>query len=1216
MAPVAVVLAALLSLFATPAWAENAPVDELDRILGEVAAENQTTVALAKVQAAGRLSSWVPRSTYADQMAKTADAVKDRLVRFALLRKAAWAYRELRDERWGPRGMEGPLGQQGCVRSWRIVGPFDNPSMAGFARTFGPELGEVGPYAGKLAEVDWRELGPHDDYCEFNLNRAVQPSTAAVTYLGSSVTAQKARDAVLLLGANGAYKVWLNGALVAEREEDTGLSADDDAWKVRLKKGDNDLLVKLASTQDSGLGLTARVVDGKLRPLAFQQSAAWSRRRVEGGEPKRDGRGVTAQVEANVKRLTGDDAVWNAWLWRSVAWQDVAVPWRDLADRLLQKADALTPRRQALLAELYEEHWRRLDILEAAHRRSPGDPWVTAALADELESAIAEPENLRTRRLLEETARKMPEFIVASIYLSDWYKRQGFQERALEILESLQLESAMKVPAYAIRYVGLQRTVGNLAQSLQLEREAWKTSYVSSGYLWNEVKRLAHQAKWTQAHNVLDDYLRVLPRSQYAMLKKAELYRAQGQEDQALAVYDELIADAPGDADLWEGKARLQLALHRREPAIATLQEAQRHRPQDQEIRDLLAFLRPRENRFYEPWMEEDPRAIAERFAPSPFNYDTIVDNAVTYVSKNGLASTVRQRVDRVLKPEGIDAVKRHRASYQMGDEDVEVLSVRVLKADGGVSEDYDKWDSGGTRKGSTTYNDTAYVTMQANDVQVGDLVEFRYRVSQVANENFRGDYFGDIAYLQGGRPIAMERWAVIYPTDLQLYFRAPKLEHEKIEDTDPSGGGPPEGFRSTSFELTSVPHVETDRRQPGYTEVYDYLLVSNKKTYDEVGKWWWNLVEEQLIVDENIRSTVAELTKGLKTDDEKLRAIHNHVVKNTRYLHVGLGIHGWKPYRTTTCLRNRYGDCKDKASLLKVMIEEAGIKANLVLVRTRRLGTVEEFPASMHVFNHAITYVPSKDLFLDGTAEFNGTRELTTMDQGAQALIVEDGGNARMVTLPVDEPDENLLRTVMEVDLTGEEPVARGSMEAHGANAVYFRQSLEDPERRDEVLEEQLADEFPGARLMSAKYEDLSDLEKPTRIEFAFEGGQLLRDDGQRKFILPVGRQKNLLDAYAKQAERDQDLSIRVPFANETEIRYRLGPTKTVGEVPRDTEMKSKFGSLAIDYERDGDDLLVDVRYSIDVQRVAVEDYPEFRKFMADVTAALNDSIAIGNAE
>ena len=71
-------------------------------------------------------------------------------------------------------------------------------------------------------------------------------------------------------------------------------------------------------------------------------------------------------------------------------------------------------------------------------------------------------------------------------------------------------------------------------------------------------------------------------------------------------------------------------------------------------------------------------------------------------------------------------------------------------------------------------------------------------------------------------------------------------------------------------------------------------------------------------------------------SDDEKIAAIHNYVVKNTRYLHVGLGIHGWKPYRTTTCFRNRYGDCKDKATLLIALIAFVALIYMVSMVRMR----------------------------------------------------------------------------------------------------------------------------------------------------------------------------------------------------------------------------------------------------------------------------------------
>ena len=353
-------------------------------------------------------------------------------------------------------------------------------------------------------------------------------------------------------------------------------------------------------------------------------------------------------------------------------------------------------------------------------------------------------------------------------------------------------------------------------------------------------------------------------------------------------------------------------------------------------------------------------------------------------------------------------------------------------------------------------------------------------------------------------------------------------------------------------------------------------------------------------------------MTDGLDTEDQKIRAIHNYVVKNTRYLHVGLGIHGWKPYRTTTCFRNRYGDCKDKASLLKVMLEEAGIDAKLVLVRTRRLGHVDDFPASMHVFNHAITYVPSKDLFLDGTAEFNGTRELTPMDQGAQALVVDDGGDAEFMTLPVDGPRDNLMRRELSVDLTGDEPVANGRVVAHGQNAVYYRKTLEDPERRDEVFEKQLADLYPGATLESATYQNLSDLEKPVEITFSFTGGRLERSNEGGGYVYPYGSPKDLLSAYAKQAFRNQDLTIRVPFENHTTMTYQLGDARAFDDVPENVDIDTKFGSVKIDYRRTGNDLEIDIRYSIDVQRVSVEDYSAFREFTSEMTSALNETVEL----
>jgi hypothetical protein len=343
-------------------------------------------------------------------------------------------------------------------------------------------------------------------------------------------------------------------------------------------------------------------------------------------------------------------------------------------------------------------------------------------------------------------------------------------------------------------------------------------------------------------------------------------------------------------------------------------------------------------------------------------------------------------------------------------------------------------------------------------------------------------------------------------------------------------------------------------------------------------------------------------------------------VVRNTRYLHLGLGVHGWKPYKTTRAFHNKFGDCKDKASLLKVMLEAAGIPTRLVLVRTRDLGHVDEHPASMHIFNHAINYVPRFDLFLDPTAEFNGTTELTPMDQGAQGLIVRDGGEASFVTLPIDEPEANTLTRRLTVELP-ENPdaasgaIVRGEFVASGQNAVYYRRSLQDADRRNQIFEKQLADTYSGATLKTATYRDLSDLEAQPQITFEFTGGRFLRGGANNQFVYPYGAERDLLSNYAKQSERQQDLTIRVPFVNDTRVTYELPEGRRFKSVPDSVEMTSDFGSLSIDYQRGGENertLTVDIRYSLAKQRIPVDRYDEFRGFLSKVTDALNRTISV----
>ena len=146
----------------------------------------------------------------------------------------------------------------------------------------------------------------------------------------------------------------------------------------------------------------------------------------------------------------------------------------------------------------------------------------------------------------------------------------------------------------------------------------------------------------------------------------------------------------------------------------------------------------------------------------------------------------------------------------------------------------------------------------------------------------------------------------------------------------------------------------------PGVGEIAPYLHVSTYASWNDVGAWYWRLVEESARAP-TTRSAGprAALVKRGMTDAERVRAVYDFVVSDTRYVGLEFGIHGYKPYKVTQVLARRFGDCKDKAALMVALLREVGVAAELVLVRTRRGGHLDTEPASLAIFDHAIVYVP-----------------------------------------------------------------------------------------------------------------------------------------------------------------------------------------------------------------------------------------------------------------
>ena len=195
---------------------------------------------------------------------------------------------------------------------------------------------------------------------------------------------------------------------------------------------------------------------------------------------------------------------------------------------------------------------------------------------------------------------------------------------------------------------------------------------------------------------------------------------------------------------------------------------------------------------------------------------------------------------------------------------------------------------------------------------------------------------------------------------------------------------------------------------------------------WQSIGEWYSNLSHDRLIATPEIESKAKELV-GNKTDFyDKTEAIAEFVQKQVRYFVIEMGIGGYQPHYAADIFRNRYGDCKDKATLLTTMLSTVGVHGALVMVDSRR-GVIDPDAPSI-VGDHMIAAIEipkgydspklhsvvtaktgRRYLIFDPTWEKTAFGQLEHNLQGGYGVLVE-GTDSQLIQFPVLSPDLNTI--------------------------------------------------------------------------------------------------------------------------------------------------------------------------------------------------------------
>lgn len=398
----------------------------------------------------------------------------------------------------------------------------------------------------------------------------------------------------------------------------------------------------------------------------------------------------------------------------------------------------------------------------------------------------------------------------------------------------------------------------------------------------------------------------------------------------------------------------------------------------------------------------------------------------------------------------------------------------------------------------------------------------------------------------------------------------------------------------------------------------YDPKGAQALQTWAEAGHDYHVLFDPGEKPETEIKSQVDTLSAGQVDALSKIDALYNYVSREIRYVAIEIGVGGYQPHLPADVYKNKYGDCKDKATLLISMLNKIGLRAYPALVGTR--GDVEADPAAptLATFDHMIVAFPvpeslraavqkfpaydSKNqiLWIDPTSEFDPLGQLPEMDQGVFALIAyPERGDLQQI--PMAPPEANGLEFKVKVQLQSDgtgaaEVEAKYLGSANAQRHVFYR-----GRSQAEILsgfEQRVARYASQTSFRKASISGTEDNRKQVTETFSFGGNFATASTGNSWFFQPL-----ILSGIAvpEVGPRPRQLPLDVGSPYHVKVAYQLELPigMRVERVPDSFSAKSEFGEVNIEYSMSGNVLTATQGVVFTASRISPEKYPAFRDFV-----------------
>jgi len=284
-------------------------------------------------------------------------------------------------------------------------------------------------------------------------------------------------------------------------------------------------------------------------------------------------------------------------------------------------------------------------------------------------------------------------------------------------------------------------------------------------------------------------------------------------------------------------------------------------------------------------------------------------------------------------------------------------------------------------------------------DIAVNDVIRIRYSLKGL-HPLLKNIATANTFYLQHTQPMLQRRASVI-GEDLR-YELDPASANVTIKAS-------PTRFFASVERMPAQVWVD---QMPREMRPWPRVRVAPQADWKAVSTWANSLFDLDKLAPEVQALSAQIMVQAGKEPKQRALLALRHVQDKIRYFAVHLGESTHRPHPPKQVLALGYGDCKDKAQLLTILLRQMGIKAYPVLVNSERgAGIINELP-NAGAFDHAIVMaeIGTKAYWLDATlTQQGGNLDTAKFPDYKYGLVLKSGNEHLTPMAPPATQNESI---------------------------------------------------------------------------------------------------------------------------------------------------------------------------------------------------------------